>query len=40
MPTKRELEERIEELESAIEEVKSVSHKALDSEDAYVDEEG
>jgi hypothetical protein len=37
MATKRELEERIEELENAIEEVKSVSDKALDSDN---EEEG
>jgi hypothetical protein len=38
MPTKRELEERIEELENAIEEVKSVSDKALDSDNADEEE--
>jgi hypothetical protein len=38
MATKRELEERIEELEEAIEKVKSVSDKALDSDNADEEE--
>jgi hypothetical protein len=38
LPTKKELEERIEELENAIEEVKSVSHQALDPDDADEEE--
>jgi len=39
MATKRELEERIEELENAIEGVKDISDKALDSDSEEEGEE-